>query len=290
VNGFSTQWLQLREPPDAAARAAGLCDVLVADPALERRHDSRLAVIDLGAGTGANLRYAAPLLGGRQDWLLVERDSALLGAVESRMRDWAPQLIAAGEPLTIRATQFECRVRPVQLDLATQLQQLPLPDGVLLTASALLDLVSEAWLQALARRAAIATAPVWFALTYDGRIDCLPAEPEDAQVRELFNLHQLNDKGFGPALGPQAGRMAQQIFAEQGYRMQCAPSDWCVGPQWQALQHALLQGWFDAACEIAPERTGSLGDWLARRRAHITGARSELRIGHVDIIGCPHAS
>jgi hypothetical protein len=287
VNSFSAQWLQLREPLDAASRAEDLCKSLLEGPALKRRQDSRLAIIDLGAGTGANLRYAAPRLGGKQDWLLVERDPLLLGAMESRMREWAPQLTGTGPLLTICAPQFECRIRHVALDLASHLAQLPLPDGVLLTASALLDLVSEAWLRELARSAANAAATIWFALTYDGRIECLPVEPEDAQIRELVNLHQLNDKGFGPALGPGAAQMVEQIFVEQGYRIQCATSDWCIGPQSQALQQALVEGWFDAACEIAPHQAQALSGWLARRRAHIKDARSELRIGHVDIIGGP---
>ena len=273
MSGFSAQWLQLREPLDAASRAAGLCRYLLEDLAFKQRQGSRLEIIDLGAGTGANLRYVAPLLGGVQDWLLVERDPTLLAAGESRMRDWT--------------APFECSVRYLELDLAAQLDQLPLPAGALLTASALLDLVSEAWLRDLARRAARADAPIWFALTYDGRIECLPAEPEDAQIRELFNLHQLHDKGFGPALGPRAGRMAEQIFIEHGYRLQSEPSDWRIGPQSPALQAALIEGWFDAACEVAPHRAQALSGWLARRRAHVEAARSELRIGHVDVIGRP---
>lgn len=273
MSSFSAQWLQLREPLDAASRAEGLCTFLLERLALNRRPDSRLAIVDLGAGTGANLRYAAPRLGGKQDWLLVERDRSLLDAVAGHMGDWA--------------AQCDCRVRHLELDLATQLDQVPLPNGALLTASALLDLVSQEWLQALARRAAAAAAPIWFALTYDGRIHCVPAEPEDVEIRELFNRHQLNDKGFGPALGPGAGHMVQQLFVEQGYRIHSAPSDWYLGPHWQALQYALVQGWFDAACEFAPDRQAALSDWLARRRAHIAGARSELRIGHVDIIGLP---
>ncbi len=237
------------------------------------------------------LRYVAPLLGGVQDWLLVERDPLLRDAVEGRMNAWAQKLAlqVSGDTqqLTVRGASFECQVRSRALDLATQLQQLPLPHGVLLAASALLDLVSEDWLRELIRRAAGAAAMVWFALTYDGRIDCTPAEPEDAEVRELFNRHQLNDKGFGPALGSGAGRMAEQILTEHGYRIHSAPSDWCLGPDQSQLQQALVHGWFDAACEVAPHRVPALRQWLARRSAHIDEARSELRIGHVDTIGRP---
>ena len=298
MSSFAADWLALREPVDAASRAPALRPFLVAALAAAQSRPAGLAVIDLGAGTGANLRYAAPLLGGRQDWLLVERDPVLLDAVAGRMRAW-PQasqaplsargqwLAAEGRPATISGAGFECHVRTRTLDLATQLQQLPLPDGALLTASALLDLVSEDWLRTLLRRAAAAAAMVWFALTYDGQIDCHPAEPDDAAVRELFNQHQLGDKGFGGALGPGAARMAEQILAEHGYRVQCAPSDWCIGPEQSALQHALVEGWFDAVCEIAPLGVAAWRSWLARRRSHIDGSRSELRVGHVDMVACP---
>jgi hypothetical protein len=274
VNSFSAQWLDLREPLDAASRAPGLCTGLAERLALRQRR-SGLAIIDLGAGTGANLRYAAPLLGGAQEWLLVENDPLLQGAMEARLRAWR------------HTPQFECRIQHLPLDLATQLPQLPLVDNVLLTASALLDLVSEEWLRALSRRAAQVSATVWFALTYDGDIDWLPAEPEDAEVRELVNLHQRNDKGFGAALGPQAGPLAEQLFAEQGYHIHSAPSAWHLGPEHAALQHALVAGWFEAACDIAPHRVAALASWLERRRAHIDAARSRLRVGHVDMVGQP---
>lgn len=291
MSGFSPQWLALRESLDAASRAEDLYAFLVADAAARPPRTSRLAVVDLGAGTGANLRYAAPLLGGGQDWLLVEHDPLLRAALEGRMKAWANesalQVSGDTQQLTLRGAGFDCQVRSLALDLATRLHELPLPNGVLLTASALLDLVSGRWLRALVRQAAAAAATVWFALTYDGRIDCSPVEPEDAEVRELFNRHQLGDKGFGPALGPGASRMAEQLLAEQGYRIHGAPSDWRVGPDQSGLQYALIRGWFDAACNVAPHRVPALHQWLARRGAHIDEARSELRIGHVDLIGRP---
>ena len=75
--------------------------------------------------------------------------------------------------------------------------QLTLPDRVLLTASALLDLVSETWLRSLAQRAAQAAATVWFALTYDGSIDCRPTEPEDREVQYLSICISAWTRGLG---------------------------------------------------------------------------------------------
>jgi hypothetical protein len=275
VSGFSADWLALREPVDAAARCLRLSDVALDALMRTRTHCATpcIEVIDMGAGTGANLRYVAPLLDVEQNWLLVENDPMLLAAAAAHLQSWPPKV--------------RCHVQFLALDLATQLHDLPLRAGGLLTASALLDLVSEAWLQTLVEHVVTAGAIAWFALTYDGRIECHPPEPEDSLVRELVNLHQLTDKGFGAALGPCAGRRTEQLLAAHGYQVQCAASDWHIAPEHLALQHALVEGWCRAAIEIAPHRAPALHDWLTRRRAHIAAARSELRVGHVDIVGHP---
>lgn len=288
MSGFSAHWLTLREPLDTRSRAAALASLLRDDLGAAR---SRIDIIDLGAGTGANLRYAAPLLAGAQDWLLVERDPLLLAAMPWQLRAWSHatqgQFTASGVRFAVRGGGFECQVQSLALDLAVQLDSLPLRPGVLLTASALLDLVSEDWLRMLMRRAAPLQAMVWFTLTYDGRIGCDPAEVEDDEVRDLVNRHQLGDKGFGWALGPTAASVAVKVLAERGYVVQCAASDWCVGAEHGALQYALIEGWFEAACEIAPARTAVLREWRSRRRTHIEAGRSTLRVGHVDMVGRP---
>jgi hypothetical protein len=270
VSGFSAHWLALREPLDAASRSEILCARLV-NHLVRPVPDSPLNVIDLGAGTGANFRYAAPRLAGPQEWLLVDDDASLLAAA-------AVQRAERGAPP-------DCRTRHLQLDLVTGLQRLSFPVGGLLTASALLDLVSAQWLRELVGRAAAARVTVWFALTYDGRIDCQPVEPEDAEVRELFNRHQRTDKGFGPALGPDAAQLAERLLAEQGCHIERARSDWCLGAGHLALQRSLVEGWCNAACEMARDRAPALRHWLSRRLGHIEGGRSELRVGHIDMIG-----
>jgi hypothetical protein len=271
VSSFSAHWLALREPLDAQSRSEALCAHLVNELGRGRPPQSPLSVVDLGAGTGANFRYAAPRLGGPQDWLLVDQDASLLSV--------------AAELLAARGAPVGCRMRYLELDLATDLDGLSLPDRGLLTGSALLDLVSEEWLQVLIGRAAAARVTVWFALTYDGRIDCSPAEPEDAEIRELFNRHQHTDKGFGSALGPDAAGAAERMLARHGYHIERAASDWCLGPAHLALQRTLVEGWCNAACEVAPSRAAALRHWLTRRRRHIETGRCELRVGHVDMIG-----
>jgi SAM-dependent methyltransferase len=289
VSGFSAEWLALREPFDAAARAAGLVTGLAPHLAPATR-DAPLEIVDLGAGAGSNLRYLAPRLGGPQRWRLVDHDPDLLAAAFAETREWAitrGALVAEStDALTVREREHEWQIRCERRDLAQpSAAPLTLPHRGLVTAAALLDLVGEAWLMALLARCRAAHAAVCFALTYDGRSECTPAEPEDAEVLALFNRHQRLDKGFGAALGPDAARVAEAALRAHGYNVAAAASDWLVEPAHTAMQEALLDGWLGAALEIAPERRGALADWHRRRVAHVALARSALRVGHVDLVG-----
>src|SRR5882672_1778754 len=214
--GFSAEWLALREPVDHAARSMDLARAL-----LETLSGDRLLrVLDLGAGSGSNLRYLLEAASDRlrassgsaerprpADFLLIDHDPALLALVP-------------------KAPGIETRC----MDLAT-LDDGTIFDGrALVTASALLDLVSEQWLRALAARCVESGAAVLFALTYDGLIGCTPEDPDDGSIVALVNEHQRTDKGFGPALGPDAPEAAARCFEQVGYQVQRTRSDWRLGP------------------------------------------------------------
>jgi hypothetical protein len=287
VSGFSAEWLALREPFDAAARSAKLIAELCTH-IVQGTAGAPLAIMDLGAGAGSNLRYLAPLLGGAQHWRLADHDPKLLDAALATTHAWASrrgeQVTRTGGLLEIRGTAFGGEVRCDPVDLA-EITAVELPRGGLVTAAALLDLVSRDWLDRLAQRCRAARAAVSLALTYDGRTTAKPAEPEDAAVLSLFNRHQLFDKGFGPALGMRAAEAAEAAFEAHGYELRVATSDWVIGPKEHALQLALLEGWLGAALEIAPESRLALTSWHERRRAHVLGGRSSLSVGHVDLVG-----
>jgi hypothetical protein len=227
--------------------------------------------MDLGTGTASNIRYLAPLLAGDQLWLAVDNDPALI----------------ARQPSVLQGTDFNCRLSSQQIDLATELDTLPFADYQLVTASALLDLVSAAWLQRLAERCAAAQATVLFALSYDGRMQFSPDEPDDGWLRDLVNRHQQGDKGFGPALGPQAAHYARTAFETLDFETRTESSDWLIKPQEQALQRELIDGWVTAAQEIAPADATRIAAWESRRRLHLAAGNSHIRVGHQDLMAWP---
>jgi hypothetical protein len=286
VTGFSAEWLALREPFDAAARCTALVEALAAR--LGAARTSPLDVVDLGAGAGSNFRYLAPLLGLAQRWRLVDHDAALLDAGLTAIRQWAAARGAActarGAALELRGADLHCDVVCEHRDLRA-IATLQLPERGLVTAAALLDLVSSDWLTRFAARCRAARATVHCALTYDGRTTYEPFEPEDEGLLALFNRHQLGDKGFGPALGPGAAEAAPASFRRLGYTVETDRSDWRFAPRDTPIQRALLDGWLNAALELAPERHVELSAWHVRRLAHVAAARSALTVGHVDLVG-----
>ena len=266
--GFSAEWLALREPADHASRSVAVTRAVV--DALPRHPPLR--VLDLAAGTGSNLRYlmaagserTRPTLaldGSRPAlWLLVDHDPALLSQVP-----------------TLPGLETRC------MDLAT-LGDPGIFDGrALVTASALLDLASEGWLRTLADRCADVGAAVLFALTYDGRIECSPPDPDDDRIRALVNRHQRIDKGFGPALGPAATDCAARCFASLGYDVRRAHSDWRLPPESRELQQLLIDGWAQAATQVAPSEAAVVAAWRRRRLAHVAVNLSHLIVGHEDL-------
>jgi hypothetical protein len=180
-----------------------------------------------------------------------------------------------------------CQIDTREMDLAVlTVAERDIFDGrALVTASALLDLVSDDWLRSLATRCRESGCAVLFALSYDGRIECSPQEPGDDAVRELVNLHQRTDKGFGPALGGGAPGAAVRCFAGLGYRMRREPSDWTLTADQTALQQQLIDGWAEAALAIAPAQHAMIGEWRTRRLAHVEARRSRLIVGHEDLAG-----
>lgn len=283
-----SHWLALREPADIRARSATLTRAVAY--LLARDIDRRpLGLLDLAAGTGSNVRYLADRLPAPQHWLLVDRDPALIGEVPARMSAWGAVrgCTASPEPegIVLRSEQLECHVRTRRLDLGA-LEELGIfSDRHLVTASALLDLVSERWLRALAVECRAAGSPVLFTLNYNGRSRCEPVEPEDEMVRELMNQHQRSsDKGFGRAAGPDAVEIAERSFGENGYRVRREPSDWVLPPEARALQRQLIEGWANPATEIAPEHAPLIRRWLARRLAHVDAGHSRVTVGHEDVL------
>lgn len=264
MTGFSAQWLALREPYDLRARNAEVLDAVIATVA----DKPVVAIVDLACGTGSTFRALSPHIESRQEWRLIDNDLSLLARV--------PPSSPPG--ITVTAA-------PV--DLNRDLEAAFDSPADLVTTSALLDLVSDNWLNRLAVETALRRLPVYAALSYDGRAELSPVHPLDRRIVEAVNRHQMTDKGFGPALGSSAAKAAIAAFERVGYQVTQGSADWEFGASDRDIQTEVLSGWATAARGIGDPPQGEILDWLKRRREWIGAGRSTIHIGHVDLLARP---
>lgn len=296
-DGFSADWLSLREPFDFDARDVAARRMRWVER-LERWRSGSThpwRVIDLGCGTGSNLRWLAPRLEGAQQWLAVDHDAALLNAWPSVFESTGAPLMdgahdlaqVARWPLPSASVEIVRR----QLDLAQHLEALPWSAADLVTASALIDLVGPVWLKQLVACCSAARAGLLLTLSVDGRLRWHPADRDDIWMSHTFAAHQQRDKGFGPALGARAVPVLVRLLRQAGYRVMQARSDWQVDGRahlrGRALMGAMVDGLAEAAREQLPASTERVSAWHARRMASAPQAR--LMVGHIDVLALPPA-
>jgi hypothetical protein len=276
---FSADWLDLREPFDAAARDVGLARRLSA------LLPARPRLLDLGAGTGGMFRWLAPLIGRAQVWTLADADEELLVRAFDDIARWAVScglVVSEGwRALLVHGPGGAWRVEAVRIDLA---EGLPGVEFDAVVCSALMDLVSAAWIEQLADGLAV---PLLATLSVDGRDVWRPAHPAGTAVRAGFRRDQGRDKGFGPALGPAASAALAAALAARGFALATAPADWRVGVTALEMLSALVEGHAEAAARARPSRRAVIDAWRNARMRQAAQGRLAIRVGHRDSLAVP---
>ena len=277
----SPSWLALREEADARARSADLVEEL--RPRLPPA--DRVVVHDLGCGTGSMGRWLAPRLPGPQHWILSDRDTALLAIAATR----TPAAGADGAPVTV-----ETRQRDI-----TRLDPAGLAGASLITASALLDMLTADELDRFVAACASAGCPVLVTLSVIGGVDLRPADPLDERVSSAFNAHQRRVVGGRPLLGPDAVGAAVDAFGRLGFEVVVRPSPWRLGAGQVALTTELtaqlttelttewLAGWVGAAREQEPGLVAATATYEPRRVAEANDGRLSVTVEHQDLLAWP---
>ncbi len=276
-----TEWLALRGGADERARRSATPQLL--------RHlglgttvppQERLRVVDVGAGTGANLRHLAPVLARvladahpqrrdpAQDWLLLDHDPEVLGRA-------AELLVEA--PVGAR-TAVATRLG----DLA----EVDLRDSAdLLTCTALLDVLRADQVDGLVGALEVARVPAVMALTVTGGVELDPPHPADAPLARAFDDHQQR----GGRLGPRAAGHAVQAFGQAGFEVLVVPTPWRLGPEEPELLLEWAAGRVEAAAEQDPSLAGTGRSWLRERSAQVAQGRLRAVVHHVDLAARPPA-
>lgn len=266
MSSFSIAWLDLRETADFAARDKTLATQALkwlgqaTDPISPDR-----IITDLGAGTGSTLRALTKLGANNIVWRLVDLDGKLL---DEALRRHGKQYL----------------IEDYQADL-TVVAELPLSGANIVSASALFDLASADFIDALIDRIDTRKTAVYAALNYDGTTTWFPPHPLDENVLTAFNQDQQRDKGFGAALGPNCTTYLQQALEKKGYAVHINPSPWQLDTKDQAMLSELIKGVAGAVNEGYGLQEKELNEWKEFRLAHL--ADGNCTVGHWDLLALP---
>jgi len=265
----SPRWLALREPADAQARALDLAERLArALPPSGAR-----VIHDLGCGTGSMGRWLAPQLAGAQHWVVHDRDEDLLALAAADR----PAAAADGAPVTVEARRT---------DLATAHAR-DLAGASAITASALLDLLTESELDRLAGTCLAAGCPILLTLSVTGSAELAPALALDRTVAAAFDAHQRRKTERGRLLGPDAADLAAETFRRLGAEVVLRPSPWRLGSTHAALTAEWFAGWVDAACEQDPALEARRDAYARRRLEQASAGELAVTVGHADMLVLP---
>ncbi|MGI9424688.1 MAG: SAM-dependent methyltransferase [Hyphomicrobiaceae bacterium] len=267
MSGFSAEWLALREPADHASVNCQVRFELAARVA----DAGRLSIVDLGCGTGSNFRSLSPQLAIAQDWTLVDHDGLLLSHAERR----------CGHASSVRA-DIHVATRPADFSTGDIASLIAGADMV--TAAALFDLVSVSVIDRMVDAIVTERSIFYTTLTYDGIVSWLPEHDADAAMRAAFNAHQQQDKGFGPAAGPDASDALSNAFRNRGYTVWRGKSPWVLDVNDGNLQQEVDRGWSRAVLETGLVAQPTIDQWLAWRRA---AEDSVTIVGHEDLLALP---
>jgi hypothetical protein len=259
-------WLALREAADAMARTAELVDAV-----RERiAGGGPLVIHDLGCGTGSMGRWLAPQLPGPQHWIMYDRDPDLLDQARADMVKTA----ADGAPVTV-----ETRAHDV-----TRLTADELSGAALVTASALLDLLTAEEVERIAAACAGAGCPALLTLSVSGDVALTPEDRLDAEIAAAFNDHQRRTVAGRRLLGPEAIDATVDAFRRRGVTTRVGPSPWVLGEHDADLTSEWFTGWVDAACEQRPDLSAAVAGYAERRRAELAAGRLAAVVGHHDLL------
>lgn len=271
MNGLldvSSDWLTLREAADARARSRTL-----AQSAAAMLPPGPIVVHDLGSGTGSMMRWLAPLLPGPQEWVLHDWNANLV----ERAVDGVRPCDRGNQPVAVSS-------RVVEL---AQLTAADLEGASLVTASALLDVLTARELQAIVQACAGISSPVILDLSVTGRVDLTPHDPRDAAFERSFNSHQQRVVDGRRLLGPDGASLARSLFQVAGWRVKEAATTWRLTDDEPRLLSEWFDGWVDAAVEQTPALSDESVEYRELRGSQLAGGALTAVIHHVDLLAWP---
>lgn len=282
---FDPKWLQERYRFDAAARNKELeWEAIHQFAFLEH-----LQIVDLGSGTGANVRYYLEQFPQNQTWYCVEEDGMLREVFWQNMLELAHadgyQPEQEGDSLKMTKSGHWVEIHFVQGNLMELDKLVDLLRTDLILANAVFDLFSADQFAELIHVISHHSLSMLFSLNYEGMAFFPQEEKDDFFIRQ-YNAHMQRPQDFGHGMGPDASQVMKEALNKKLGHVKRGQSIWEIAQEDTEMLRFLL-GFFEDALvdwwENEAEKT-AFNNWLEDKKAMLESGKLSAHVYHQDIL------
>ena len=284
------QWLAHRFACDAEARHDEIEHKFLD---FFRQHQTSLKIVDIGSGTGANVRYYFDKIPHAQEWTLIEQSTYLLEECRHSLSAFAQEhnysWQAQGDAFLLTDTEEKTatiKLVPGRLEHIEQLTDLPHTDVV--TANAVFDLLSFEQFDALVSTLARHDVCLLATLNYY-ETSFLPFSDQDHRFTHWYHMHMKRPQPMGIAMGPDCSAEMLDLLAQHHMMIEQEGSQWHLKKCDLTMHRYILHFMKQAISELSlsQEEQRDFNAWLDRKKELCRQRELEIIIDHSDIFACP---
>ena len=284
-----TQWLAHRFAYDAQARHPEIEHKFLA---FFEQHQTALKAVDVGSGTGANVRYYFDRIPHAQEWTLIEQSSGLLDECRRTLvafaqehdYDWQSQ----GNIFLLTDAEKTATITLVQGSIAHIEQLIDLTQTDVVTANAVFDLLSFEQFDTLVSTLAKHDVCLLATLNYY-ETSLLPFSEQDHRFIGWYHMHMKRPQPMGIAMGPDCSEEMLDLLAQHHMMIEQESSQWHLKRCDITMHRYLLHFVEHAVAELSlsSEEQRDFATWLVDKKELCRRRELEIIIDHSDIFAYP---
>ncbi len=285
ANKFSLSWIKSREPYDSLSRS----DLLVSLYKKDRHFFKK--ILDLGGGNGSFLRWCDSKNIVYDDFLIIDHDQSLLKNFFNITKKYFFQ--NSEELLKINTMSYELQKKDSKRPSYITLQQQDILRSIesinnynVISLSAVSDLLSRNHIKEIFNKIE-KDKIIYFSICFDGTVKWENKNKYDKYIISMFNKHQQQEKTLGFALGLKNIEIIKNISLKKGFRTTIADSSWILNSYIdndRNFQNLYLKTIYKPLRKYEFIDQEILKEWFQAKTKDIKMKKSNLRVGHKDIL------